>query len=151
MCVERQSSGLAWEPWKRKWYVSLKLIFLGRRGHGSYLWTLGPGADSKESKPEFQIEVLLYVRLADLFLSSARWHKLWSKKSYFSMDLQLSYSIKNSSKGTWVAQSIKHLTLGFILGDYIRVLRWSPMLSSTLTWDSACLSPFAPPLSLINK
>lgn len=65
------------------------------------LWVLGQNLRTVNHSSGSNTEVLLYLRLADLLLNSARWLKLWPKKSYFSMDLlfQLSYSIKNSNRG----------------------------------------------------
>ena len=39
--------------------------------------------------------------------------------------------------GTWVVQSVKHLTLGFSSGDELRVMRSSPASGSTLSAESA--------------
>ena len=50
--------------------------------------------------------------------------------------------------GTWVAQSIKPLTLGIGTGHDLRVIGLSPKGStvsgSMLSMESSCLSPFAP-------
>ena len=47
----------------------------------------------------------------------------------------------NFFRGTWVAQSIEHLTLvGFGSGHDLRVLGWSPTLGSKLSTDSGILS-----------
>ena len=39
--------------------------------------------------------------------------------------------------GTWVAQSIKHLALGFSSGHDLRVMRWSPVAGSSMGMESA--------------
>ena len=39
--------------------------------------------------------------------------------------------------GTWVPQSVKHLTPGFSSGHDLRVIRLSPMLGSVLSEESA--------------
>ena len=48
-----------------------------------------------------------------------------------------------------MAQSVKHLTLGFSSGHDLRVMRLSPVSSSVLgmesAWDSLSLPPSAPP------
>ena len=43
----------------------------------------------------------------------------------------------NYSGGTWVAQSVKPLPLGFGSGDHLRVERSSPMPGSTLGVEPA--------------
>ena len=43
----------------------------------------------------------------------------------------------NHYRGTWVAQSIKHSTLGFGSGHDLKVLGWSPVASSSLRAESA--------------
>ena len=40
-------------------------------------------------------------------------------------------------RGTWVAQSVKHLTLDFGSGHGLRVMRWNPMSGSKLGTESA--------------
>ena len=40
----------------------------------------------------------------------------------------LSLSTKSLCVGAWVAQSVEHLTLDFISGHDLRVMRLSPML-----------------------
>ena len=63
-------------------------------------------------------------------------------------------SIINANKnwshwGHLVVQSVKHQTLDFSSGHDIRVLRWSPMKSSTLSMESAGESlPVPPPFLL---
>ena len=43
--------------------------------------------------------------------------------------------------GAWVAQSVKHLTLGFHSGYDLKVARWSPALGSMLSMEWACPLP----------
>ena len=44
--------------------------------------------------------------------------------------------IKKNMGGTWVAQSVKHVTLGFSSGHNLRVVRSSPQLGSMLSAES---------------
>ena len=50
-----------------------------------------------------------------------------------------------ASWGTWVAQLLKHLTLDFISGHDLTVVRWNPVSGSVLgmepAWDALCPSP----------
>ena len=52
------------------------------------------------------------------------WAKFWGLKG-------------NRNMGTWVAQSVKHLTLDFGSGRDLRVLGWSPALGSRLSRESS--------------
>ena len=49
------------------------------------------------------------------------------------------------NEGTWMAQSVNHLTLGFSSGHNLRVMRLSLMLGSMLIGEFASPSPSAPP------
>ena len=45
--------------------------------------------------------------------------------------------LKEGWRGTWVAQSVKHLTLDFSSGHDLRVVRPSPALDSVLGMEPA--------------
>ena len=53
-------------------------------------------------------------------------------------------------RDTWVAHSVKCLTLDFDSDDDLTIVRWSPASGSTLgvepAWDSPSPSPSSPPL-----
>ena len=49
------------------------------------------------------------------------------------------------NRGSWVAQLVKGTTLDFGPGHDLRVLRWSPTSSSSLSRESYCPSLSAPP------
>ena len=62
---------------------------------------------------------------------------------------ELNHSQKNAYWGTWVAQSVEHLTLGFSSGCDLQVVGSSPKLGSALNVESAPHSlPLAHSLSL---
>ena len=71
-----------------------------------------------------------------------------SKCSRWPLNRWLPRCLKDASKGTWVAQSAKRPTLGFSSGCDLRVMRSSPELGSTLSWESTghSLSPSTPSL-----
>ena len=50
---------------------------------------------------------------------------------------ELNMIITVNSRGTWVAQLVEHLALGFSSGHDLRVLRSSPVSGSMLSMESA--------------
>ena len=60
---------------------------------------------------------------------------IFFSKSHFTPYIR--EKIKIVHRGTWVAQSVKHLTLGFGSGCNLRVKRWSPVSGSRLSMESA--------------
>ena len=84
--------------------------------------------------------------------------KVWRRKKilfpYFKGLCWTIYSYLTNKKmlklcrfwGTWVAQSVKHLTLDFSPGHDLRVCEFKPHLSAEPAWDSLSPSLFAPAL-----
>ena len=58
--------------------------------------------------------------------------------------------ISKNSRGTWVAQSDKHLTLDFGSGHDLTVHEFEPSLSVEPTWDSFSPSFSAAPLHALS-
>ena len=52
-------------------------------------------------------------------------------------------------RGTWVTQSVEHLTLDFTLSHNLRVMRSSPSSGFVLSRESTLDSPLRLPLPLI--
>ena len=53
---------------------------------------------------------------------------------YLYTALSITMDNNEENRGTWVAKSVKSLIFGFSSSHDLRVMRWSPVLGSTLTW-----------------
>ena len=88
---------------------------------------------------ELDIEVfsILHCGLVTKFILDTEMHTEVSDRAEI---LEFNLVSENfSAQGTWVAQLVKHPSLGFSLGCNLKVLKWSPMSDS-----GVCLGFFLP-------